>query len=268
MTQKTTIAPGTFCWPELSTTDQRAAEKFYGALFGWTIVESPMGPNEHYTIFQKNGQDVAAAATLNPEQAKMGAPPNWLSYVSTNNVDDSVAKAKAAGGKLVAGPFDVMEHGRMAVLQDPTGAHFALWQAKNHVGATLYGETGSLVWTELVTPDAEKAKAFYTGLFGWKAEAMPGADFTYTVLKRGDGKSPEDSAGGIMPLLPRMGNMPAHWMPYFAVDDTDATVAKAQSLGGKVYAPAMDIPKVGRFAVVGDPQGAAFAILRPDPSQG
>ncbi len=262
MSQKTTIAPGTFCWPELATTDQRAAEKFYGALFGWTIVESPMGPDQHYTIFQKGGLDVAACNTINPEQAKMGVPSNWLSYVATPSVDAGVAKAAAAGGKLLAGPFDVMEHGRMAVLQDPVGAVFALWQANQHVGIQLFGAAGSLVWTELVTPDVAKSLAFYTQVFDWSAQPMPMPDFTYTVVTP---KGEERGTGGIMPLRPHMGPMPAAWTPYFAVDDVDATVAKAQSLGGKVCAPAMDIPNVGRFAMLADAQGAAFSILKPLP---
>jgi predicted enzyme related to lactoylglutathione lyase len=262
MATKLTHAPGTFCWPELSTTDQRAAEKFYSGVFGWTIQETPMGPDAHYTVFLKDGQDVAAATTINAEQAKMGVPPNWLSYVSTASVDDSVAKARTAGATLLAGPFDVMELGRMAVLADPTGAAFALWQGKTHGGISLFGATGSLVWTELVTPDVAKSTAFYSTLFGWTAEPMPMPDFTYTVMKRG-----ADSAGGVMPLQAHMGKVPPHWMPYFAVDDVDATVARALSLGGTVCAPAMDIQDVGRMAILTDGQNASFAILKPSPRQ-
>ena len=138
MTEKTTYAPGTFCWPELTTTNQSAAESFYAALFGWTRKETPMGPDSHYTIFLKDGQDVAAAAQMDKDAVGRGIPPYWLSYVSTPSVDQSVEKAKSLGAKLVAGPFDVMEHGRMAVLKDPTGATFALWQAFQHPGAAKH----------------------------------------------------------------------------------------------------------------------------------
>jgi len=262
MTEKTTYAPGTFCWPELSTSDQAAAEKFYSALFGWSIKETPMGPDEHYTIFLKDGQDVAAATKLQPEAVKMGAPPHWLSYVATASVDASVEKAKAAGAQLYAGPFDVMELGRMAVLADPTGAVFALWQAKTHPGVALLDAPGSLVWTELVTTDTAKAAAFYTGLFGWKAEVMDMPGMPYTVFKRGTA-----SAGGMMARRPDMGNVPSHWLPYINVTDVDATIAKATALGGKVCAPAMDVPTVGRLAFLADAQGAAFAIINPNPNQ-
>src|SRR5262245_18064075 len=157
MSITTTHAPGTFCWPELSTTNQAGAEKFYSELFGWTLSKTPMGPDSHYTIFQKGENAVAAATTQDPNQSKAGVPPNWLSYVSTANVDASVKKAEELGGKVVAGPFDVMEHGRMAVLVDPQGAAFALWQAYKHPGATAIDEANSLVWTELVTDDVKKA---------------------------------------------------------------------------------------------------------------
>jgi predicted enzyme related to lactoylglutathione lyase len=262
MTEKTTYAPGTFCWPELTSTDQAAAEKFYGALFGWTLKETPMGPDSHYTIFLKDGQDVAAAAQMDKDAKTRGVPAYWLSYVSTTSVDQSVEKAKQLGGTLVAGPFDVMEHGRMAVLKDPTGATFALWQANQHPGATRMNEPFSLVWTELLTNDTNKAKAFYTGLFGWTTETMPGVGMEYTIWKR-DAK--DMGTGGMMQITPEMGPLPPNWMVYFSVTDADAIVAKAKSLGAKVLVEPKDIPKVGRMAVLSDPTGAAFSILKPDP---
>jgi uncharacterized protein len=261
MSEKTTTyAPGTFCWPELSSHDQRAAEKFYSSLFGWTIRETPMGPDSHYTIFLKDGQDVSALAQMDKPQQEMGIPSHWLSYVSTPNVDASVEKAKQLGGTLVAGPFDVMEHGRMAVLSDPTGAAFALWQAKAHGGATRLDQPYSLVWTELMTTDPKKAQAFYTGLFNWGAEAMPMGEFTYTLWKRG-----ADNAGGMMQITPEMGPVPSHWLPYFGVENADATAKKAKDLGGKAVVEPRDIPNVGRFAVLVDPSGGHFAVLQPNP---
>jgi predicted enzyme related to lactoylglutathione lyase len=257
MTQKMTHAPGTFSWPELSTSSQSGAETFYAALFGWTIEKTPMGPDAHYTIFQKDGAAVAAASTLQPDQVKQGVPPNWLSYVSVASVDASVEKAKSLGATLCAGPFDVMEHGRMAVLMDPQGAAFALWQAKNHQGAGLLDAPGALTWTELVTSDTKKAGEFYTGLFPWKSEVKPMPGMEYTIFKRGDA-----SAGGMMALLPEMKGVPPHWMPYFGVTDCDATTKKATDLKGSVIMAPHDIPGVGRFAILKDPQGAAFAIFQ------
>jgi predicted enzyme related to lactoylglutathione lyase len=156
-----------------------------------------------------------------------------------------------------------MELGRMAVLADPTGAVFALWQAKTHPGAALLDAPGSLVWTELTTTDTAKAGAFYTGLFGWKAEVMDMPGMPYTVFKRGTA-----SAGGMMARQPETpGKVPSYWLPYINVKDVDATVAKAIAMGGKPCAPAIDVPTVGRLAILADAQGASFAIINPDPKQ-
>ena len=260
-TQKTTHAPGTFCWPELSTKDQAGAEKFYPALFGWTTRMTPMGPDSHYTIFEKDGEAVAAAAQMDKAVAQQGVPSHWLSYVSTANVDESIEKAKALGGTLVVGPFDVMEYGRMAVLTDPTGATFALWQAYQNPGVTRLNEDDSLVWTELMTGDTAKAGTFYKGLFGWGTEKFPGP-MDYTLWKRGS-----ESAGGMMALTKEMHGVPPHWMVYYGVSDVDAVVAKATSLGATIIRPAWDTPGVGRIAILKDPAGAAFAIIKGDPDQ-
>jgi len=260
-TQKTTHAPGTFCWPELSSTDQAAAEKFYTSLFGWTMKQTPMGPDSHYTIFTKDDEAVAAAAQMDKPVQAQGVPSHWLSYVSTANVDQSVEKAKTLGGTLVAGPFDVMEHGRMAVLTDPTGATFALWQANQHPGVTRLNEDGTLVWTELMTGDTGKAATFYSGLFGWGTEKFPGG-MDYTLWKRGS-----ETAGGMMAITKEMQGVPPHWLVYYGVSDVDAVVAKVTSLGGSVVRPGWDIPGVGRIAILKDPTGAVFAVIKGDPEQ-
>ena len=258
-TTKTTHAPGTFCWPELTSTDQKGAEKFYTGLFGWTMSQTPMGPDSHYTIFQKDGESVAAVSQMDANMK--GVPTHWTSYVSTASVDDSVAKAKQLGGTLVAGPFDVMEHGRMAVLTDPTGAMFALWQAYNHPGITRYNEDGSLVWTELMTGDTKKAADFYKGLFGWGTESFPGG-MEYTLWKRGD-----ESVGGMMALTPEMQGVPPHWMVYYGVSDVNASFAKAKQLGAGVIREPWTVPGVGTIAILKDPQGGAFSIIKGDPEQ-
>jgi len=250
-------APGTFCWPELATSDQAGAKKFYTSLFGWAVSESPMGEGETYTILQKGDQSVGALYTMRPEEAKQGVPPHWNAYVSVADVDKSTAQAKQLGGKVMMDPFEVMEHGRMSVIQDPTGAVFCLWQPKNHIGAGVLNETGALVWTELMTPDTDKASKFYTSLFGWKTETMPNPLMTYTIFKRG-----EDSAGGMLttPKEAAAANVPPHWLGYFGVENADKAIAKAKDLGAKVYMGPTDIPNMGRFAILADPQGAAFAV--------
>lgn len=248
-------APGTFCWPELATSDQAGARKYYTTLFGWTANEMPMGESETYTLLMKGDESVGALYTMRTEEAKH-APPHWNSYVSVANADESAARAKELGGKLLMEPFDVMEMGRMAVIQDPTGAVFCVWQAKQSIGASILGAPGSLCWTELMTGDTAKAKAFYTGLFPWNAVETPMKEFVYTRFQRG-----EVGAGGMMPL-PAPG-IPPHWLLYFAVESCDRSLAKALELGGKTIMPAMEIPTIGRFAILTDPQGAAFALFQP-----
>ncbi|MGH7726646.1 MAG: VOC family protein [Candidatus Eiseniibacteriota bacterium] len=259
MSQKITAhAPGTFCWVELTTTDQAAAEKFYSGLFGWTVSKTPMGPNEYYTIFQKDGDDAAAAYTIQEEQKKQGVPPNWLPYVSVTDVAKSAEQIKSLGGQVVVGPMDVMDKGKMVVGVDPTGAVFALWQPVTHAGLGVLDEPNSLGWVELMTHGVDKAKGFYTKLFPWTTDTMPmstGGD--YTLWKRGG-----EMAGGALEMPPQAGNAPPNWLPYFAVSDVDKSHAKAKELGGSEVVPPTDIPQTGRFSVLKDPQGAHFSIIK------
>jgi predicted enzyme related to lactoylglutathione lyase len=256
MATVTTHAPGTFCWPELATTDQAGAKTFYSKLFGWETSDSPIGEGEFYTMLKLGGRDVGALYTQRAEERAHGAPPHWNSYVAVASADQAAAKAKSLGGTILAEAFDVMDVGRMAIIQDPNGAIFCVWQAKSHAGAGLLGEPGALVWTELMTSDVGKAKAFYTTLFGWKAEEMPmGPGQTYTILNNGEAK-----AGGMMQITKEMGPMPSAWGIYFGTADCDASVAKATSLGAKVVVPVQPIPGIGRFAVLQDPQGAYFSL--------
>jgi hypothetical protein len=259
MATQTQHAPGTFCWVELASTDLEAAKKFYGGLFGWTFKDTDMGPDGVYTIFQLDGRDAAALYALKKEQLDSGMPPCWSCYVAVENADETAKQAKAAGATVIVEPFDVMEHGRMAVLQDPTGAVFCLWQAKSHIGVTVLDEPGAMDWTELSTPDAAKAEKFYTAILPWKASKMPGP-MDYTVFERGAAK-----AAGMMQITPEMkaGGVPPNWMPYFQVADCRASVAKATGLGGGTIVPANEIPGVGWFAILRDPQGAVFALHQP-----
>lgn len=250
-------APGTFCWPELGTSDANAAKKFYTSLFGWTVNDMPL-PDGTYTLFRLKDQDVAACYTLGAQM--QGVPPHWGSYVSVEDVAKSAKRAAELGGKVIVEPMDVMDLGRMAVLQDPTGAMFNLWQATKHIGVGILGEPGALCWTELMTGDTVKAASFYQSLIGWKSNAtpMPGAGM-YTVFQRADGVN----AAGMMAITADMKGVPPNWTPYFQSADIDATVTKVTSLGGTVIVPATPVPTVGRFAVFADPQGAVFAVLQP-----
>ncbi len=242
--------PGTFCWLELGTSDAAAAKNFYTSLFGWSVNEQSMGEMGTYYMFQQNGRDCAAMYQMGPDM--QGIPPFWLSYVAVADADAAVEKAKSLGGRVVNGPFDVYDYGRMAVLGDQQDAAFAVWQAKSHIGLGIRDETNTLCWTELQARDLPGSKTFYKSLFGWGLKESP----EYTELSAGD-----TAIGGMMQAQGPP-EVPAHWLPYFAVDDCDAMVQKATSGGATVYVPPMDIPNVGRFAVVADPQGAVFAVIK------
>jgi predicted enzyme related to lactoylglutathione lyase len=246
-------APGSFCWAELATTDTAAAKHFYGDMFGWTAVDIPM-PEGTYTILQSGGHDAAAVCPVRP-----GVPANWGVYFSVASADATAAQIEPCGGKLLAGPFDAMDAGRMAVGQDPQGAVFSLWQAKRHIGATHGGPLGQVVWPELATSDPAGAAGFYTRLFGWKTKPETGvAEAQYTEWLNGGA-----SMGGLLPMKgDQWKGVPPHWMIYITVADCEERAAHAGKLGGKVCVPPTDIPNVGRFSVITDPQGAAFSLIQ------
>jgi len=254
MPERTSYTAGTPNWIDLQTNDQDAAKKFYGELFGWSYDDNPIDETGDvvYSMAMLKGHQVGAIAPLG-DQADAGVPPHWNSYVSVADVDATAAKVAPAGGTVVAPPFDVMDAGRMAVVQDPTGAVILLWQAKQNIGATLVNEPGTFSWSELITPDVPKAAEFYEAVLGWGAETHT-EGMTYTEFKLGG----ESIAGAMNPPMP---GIPPLWGIYFATDDTDATVEKAKALGGTVFAGPMDI-EPGRFAALADPQGAMFNVIK------
>ncbi len=255
----TTHAAGTFNWFELATTDQEGAKKFYAKLFGYEPNDNPIGEGEVYTILKLAGRDAAALFKMTEKNYPAGTPSHWMPYVAVESADASTEKVKAAGGKVMMGPFDVMEHGRMSVCMDPIGAAFCIWQAKQHPGVGVVGEHGAFAWCQLNAPpaDRDKAKRFYADVFGWthRDDAMPTGDAYTTFL------GPDGPRGGMMPMPAGVG-APAHWLLYFAANDVDAAATKAKEMGGQVMVPGTDIPGMGRFAVLADPQGAFFAVVK------
>ncbi len=249
---------GTPTYVDLMTPDQRAAADFYGRLFGWQTSEEPVGDDgDYYITASLEGDSVAGIAGQMPELA--GHPAFWNVYLACDDVDATTAKVESAGGKVEAGPFDVMEHGRMSAIQDPTGARVNLWQAHKTVGTQRANEPGTPIWNECMTPDIPAAVAFYTEILGMGSETSDmGEAGTYTVLTNAKGRQ----IGGAM--NPPMEEVPPHWNVYFNVEDVDATVAQAQELGGQVVAPAFDVTGVGRMAVLADPQGAMFNLMAGD----
>lgn len=254
-------APGDFCWMELGTTDQNAAKSFYTSLFGWTFSDFPMGPNDLYTMFSLEGRNVGAAYTLRKDQREQHVPPHWMLYVSVESADDGASKAAKLGGTVLAPAFDVYDVGRMAVLQDPTGAVFSVWQAKSHAGMGIAGVDGTFCWADLSTPDRELASKFYSGLFGWTFNLGEDKDPDgYLHIKNG-----ENFIGGVQTVAHRPANVPPHWLPYIYTSDCDASADKAKKLGANFHLPPMTMENVGRFGVVADPQGAVFAIFQSSP---
>ena len=259
MTTRTEYAHGEFCWADLAATDPAAAKRFYGSLFGWQCVDMPAGPGMTYTMCSLKNQYVSALYALDKERQSQGVPPHWLPYINVRNADASAKKASQGGGKVLNGPFDVLDVGRMAGIQDPTGAYFAIWEAKKHIGAGIIGEPGAMCWNELMTPNVDVAGRFYSTTFDWTTEPMGmGPAGTYTIFKAGT-----TQIGGMMARPPQMNEVPPHWLTYFAVADCDASAKTVGQLGGQVLRPPADIPNIGRFAVCRDGQGAAFAIFQP-----
>lgn len=273
MPERDGYIPGVPCWVDTGHPDPESVLPFYSGVFGWQFEDAVAGGAEgHYFLARIRGGDVAAVGSI-PE----GAPPKaaWNTYVWVDSTDETVSKSREAGGGVLIEPFDVMEAGRMAMLTDTEGAVFSVWQAKNHKGATVVNEHGSLNFNGLATRDPERAKAFYGAVFGWKTLTLP-AGLMWTLPGYGDHL--EEASPGLRAQMSQMGapegfidvvaalnpiadddnsDVPAHWSVTFAVDDADTTAAQARELGGEVVAGPLDAPWT-RMTVIRDPQGATF----------
>ena len=272
MPERDGYIPGVPCWADTSQPDPAAAAEFYSALFGWEMVDvMPGGTEGAYLVGRIGGRDASAVGSV-PE----GAPPMamWNTYIWVDSADETAARVRDAGGSVITEPFDIMDAGRMAVLADPEGAVFCVWQANQHKGAGVVNEHGSVVFNGLHTRDLEGAKAFYGAVFGWET-LNPGSGEMWT--RPGYGDHLEELTPGVREQMSQMGapdgfidvvaaiqplgedrpDTPPHWDVTFAVDDADATAARAEELGGRVLAGPFDAPWV-RMAVIADPQGATF----------
>jgi predicted enzyme related to lactoylglutathione lyase len=247
-------APGTPSWVDLASPDMEASAAFYGGLFGWEAVETgPVEETGGYRMLQLGGRNVGG---LGPVQAE-GQPAMWTTYVSVSDAEATAERVREGGGQVVMEPFDVLGAGRMAVLSDAVGAVLAVWQPQSHHGADVVNEPGALCWNELAARDVEAAKRFYRTVFDWQGDTSAYGNTSYTEWKLAG-----RTVGGMIEMnedWPR--EVPAHWMVYFAVDDTDEAAARAAEHGGKVPVEPTDTP-VGRFAVLNDPQGAVFSIIK------
>jgi hypothetical protein len=241
---------------EPGTTDPAAAKKFYQGLFGWQVKDVPVGDGGTYSILLTDEKDVCALYSKCEEERKLGIPPHWLAYISVTNADDTAKKTQNAGGKILSPAFDVLDVGRMAVLQDPTGAVFAVWQAKKHIGARVNELPGTVCWRELSTSNMDLAGKFYATVFGWTLDAETFGSGSYSLLKMGEG-----TVGGIITSPQK--EIRSHWLTYWVTENLDKSIETAQALAARVIKPLTIVPEMCRFAVLSDPQGAQFAILQP-----
>lgn len=252
MGERTEYKPGTFCWADVTTTHQEGAKAFYSGVFGWEADDRPVGDGVFYSMMRLGGKDVAAISPQPPQQRDAGVPPVWNSYVSVESADAVADRAKELGGNVHAPPFDVMEAGRMAVIQDPQGAFLLAWQPRDHVGAALVNAPGALCWNELASSNLDAGASFYGELFGWVATPFEDSPEPYMTIKNGD------AYNGGMRRLDREG-VPSHWLVYFGADDVEAALAKVEELGGKKLSGPIDM-QTAKIGIAQDPQGAVFAL--------
>jgi uncharacterized protein len=254
MGKRSSYAPGTFSWVDVATTDAGAATAFYTGLFGWDTEDTDAGGGAVYTTCRIDGDAVCGLFEMSEEMRATGVPPNWTSYVTVADADAAATRVKELGGDAVDDAFEVLDAGRMAVLKDPQGAVFAVWQPRARIGAERVNDLGCLCINELATTDLEAARTFYEGVFGWTTE----------MVDTGPGGPPIVAAynGGTLNAnfsAAREGE-PPHWRPYFMVESAEVAVARMRELGGEALAGPLPIPD-GSFAIVRDPQGAVFAVF-------
>jgi predicted enzyme related to lactoylglutathione lyase len=258
MPEVSVYAPGAFCWIELATTDPAGAKRFYADVLGWEFADTGVpGGADAYTMVRLGDKELGGMYALTDELKSQGVPPHWLSYISVDDANESTDRAEKAGAEIKMGPIDVHDIGRMSVIQDPTGAVFAVWQAKKHPGSGVVNDVGTVCWHELMTNDVETAKTFYGSVFGYDVQVQQMGPMPYTLFLRGDKRE-----AGMMAITPEMGPVPPHWMIYVSVRDCEGTVAKAKVAGARILVTPMDVPGVGRFSTVMDPQGAVFSVIQ------
>ena len=257
VTRDTPWPAGTPCWIDITVPDLNKAGAFYQGLFGWEVKPGPPEVGG-YAMCEIGGRQVAAIA---PQMSEQPEPVAWVTFLASTDADDTAARIRAAGGQVLVEPMDVMEAGRLLIGVDPGGARFGVWQAGQHTGIQLANEPGTLIWSENMSRDFERNKAFYAAVFGYQFGDISAEGFKYSTLDL-DGR-PVGGIGEISADQPA--ETPAYWGTYFAVADTDAAVDRVVELGGSVVGPAWDSP-YGRMAVVSDDQGAIFALMSSSPA--
>ena len=251
--------PGMFSWADLATTDRKGSTGFYTQLLEVEHKSIPVGIGVFYTILRKNEKSCAAIYDMPSQMRKTGGRTAWKAYFTVESADAAAARAVELGGTVLQGPFNVFLEGRTALIQDPTGAVFSVWEPKRGIGAQLFGEPGALAWCELYTSDTGGASDFYAGLFGWSSAPGPAAVGAGEYLVQMIDDQP---AAGMMAIREEWGEMPPSWSIYFAVADLDDARKRAKTLGATETTPPMEVEDVGRFVGLQDPQGAYVTIMQ------
>jgi uncharacterized protein len=267
MSERDEYIPGVPCWVDASYKDPESVLPFYRGLFGWKFIPASETPGERFFIATIHGGSTAGIGELPADHAPV---PAWNTYIAVTSADEAVAKVQAAGGEVLAPPFDVVDAGRMAILTDPQGAVFCVWQAGRTKGARVVNEHGAVNFNTLHTTNLDAAKKFYGEVFGWTTLSLAGAEF-WTLPGYGDyletivpgmrkGAAEMGAAGFedvVAVLEPLKDNEQPHWHVTFAVNDADAAAAEAAKLGGNVLVAPHDAPYV-RLTVLTDPEGTSF----------
>lgn len=251
-------ASGQFVWFDLMTTDPQAAKTFYSSTVGWQT-ESWSGGD--YEMWKADGEQIGGLMALSPDDRRSGRQPQWMAYVATDDIEATAQQARALGGKVLVGPQEIPNVGRFAVLADPQGASFAIFQAREQAMVPDRRKLGHFGWSELNTTDWKAAWKFYSGLFGWKKTSSMdmGPEYgEYFMFGTGG----EEALGGMSNSANQMKVRP-HWLYYVNVKSADDAVKKVVAEGGKELNGPMDVPGGGRIAQCLDPQGARFAVFSP-----
>ncbi|MFJ7960108.1 VOC family protein [Streptomyces sp. NPDC096319] len=253
MTEATPRSPGTPCWVSLMVHGLDATQEFYHELFGWEFVPGPqqLGP---YVRALLGGEEVAGIGQLPPDRHLRIA---WTPYLAAEDADETAENIRCCGGTVAVGPLDAGEAGRLAICSDPTGAVFGVWQAEAHHGTVIAGPPGTPVWNELITYETSSTGKFYRAVFGYEVEPVVSADHDYATLHVAG--AAVASLHGVGNALPR--DRGPHWMTYFEVADPDAAARLVLELGGRVLRPPRE-GTAGRLALVADPEGAVFTLVR------
>jgi uncharacterized protein len=256
MGKRESYEPGTFCWVDLTTTDPAGAKAFYTSLFGWEAEDVPAGEAGTYTLLRLDGDEVCGLYEMDAGSRQGGVPPHWLSHVRVEDADAVASRARELGGTVHGEVFDVGEYGRFAIVEDPSGATLVAWQTAANGGARRVNDPGCMTWNEHQTSDSETAGEFYSSLFGWGIGPIEqDGTLVYTTLENAGSRN-----GGFMPMTGQPDGAPSVWLSYFTVSSCEEALEQARTRGGAVFTGPLDLPG-GRIAVLGDPQGGAFAVF-------